>query len=483
MKLSTLVRHLDSKGTYNFSDVEIIGVTNDSRNVKPGYLFVAIKGYKTNGHNFIEKSLERGAIAIVSERKYCLSQKIPQIIVYDSRKTLSNLSCSFYNNPSQKINVIGITGTNGKTTTAFLTKFILESAGYETGLIGTINYQVGKRVIPAQETTPESVKLQSLLAEMVASKIKYAVMEVSSHSTAQHRIENINFKTAVFTNISTEHMDYHKTISNYMDAKIELFKNLRRDSFAILNADDEYSKYFSDKTRAQKIWFGIKNNADIKAEICSESMSNIVIKMIYLGNKIDIKIPFIGLHNVYNVLASAAVTLSLGFELDAIKNGIETAPVVPGRLERIPCERGFEIIVDYAHTPHALETVLHALKNLVKGRVILVFGCGGDRDKEKRPKMGKIADENSDIFWITNDNPRSEDPARIIEDIKVGIKAGRPFHVQMDRYKAIKEALDEAEKGDLVLIAGKGHEKYQVIKDAKIPFDDKEVVKNILSRY
>ena len=481
MKLSTLVHHLESMGTYNLCDVEITGITNDSRKVRPGYLYVAIKGYKADGHNFIKKSLECGAQAIVSEEKLSLDTSIPQIVVRNTRKALSSLSCCFYNNPSQKINVVGVTGTNGKTTTTFLTKSIIEKAGYEAGLIGTINYQIGEKMITAQETTPESVELQRLIAEMVEAKIKFAVMEVSSHSAIQHRIENIDFKTAVFTNITAEHLDYHKTISNYMNAKLELFKNLRKDSFAVLNADDEFSEYFADRTNAKILWYGIKNDADIKAEICRESTSDIMIKLKYSGKEIDMKMPFVGVHNVYNVLAAVASAISLGFELDVIKSGIETAPTVPGRLESVPCNRGFEVVVDYAHTPHALETVLQALRNLVKGRILLVFGCGGDRDKEKRPLMGRIADEKSDIFWLTNDNPRSEDPLNIIDGIKVGIKPGRSFHTQINRHKAIADALSEATDGDLVLVAGKGHEKYQIIKDTITPFDDREVIKAILS--
>ena len=481
MKLSTLVHHLESMGTYNLCDVEITGITNDSRKVRPGYLYVAIKGYKADGHNFIKKSLECGAQAIVSEEKLSLDTSIPQIVVRNTRKALSSLSCCFYNNPSQKINVVGVTGTNGKTTTTFLTKSIIEKAGYEAGLIGTINYQIGEKMITAQETTPESVELQRLIAEMVEAKIKFAVMEVSSHSAIQHRIENIDFKTAVFTNITAEHLDYHKTISNYMNAKLELFKNLRKDSFAVLNADDEFSEYFADRTNAKILWYGIKNDADIKAEICRESTSDIMIKLKYSGKEIDMKMPFVGVHNVYNVLAAVASAISLGFELDVIKSGIETAPTVPGRLESVPCNRGFEVVVDYAHTPHALETVLQALRNLVKGRILLVFGCGGDRDKEKRPLMGRIADEKSDVFWLTNDNPRSEDPLNIIDGIKAGIKPGRSFHTQINRHKAIADALSEATDGDLVLVAGKGHEKYQIIKDTITPFDDREVIKAILS--
>ena len=482
MKLSTLVHHLGSMGTYNLCDIEITGITNDSRKVRPGYLYVAIKGYKADGHNFIKKSIECGAQAIVSEERSSLDTNIPQIIVRDTRKALSSLSCCFYNNPSQKINLVGVTGTNGKTTTTFLTKSVIEKAGYETGLIGTINYQIGKKVITAKETTPESVELQRLISEMVAAKMKFAVMEVSSHSAIQHRIENINFKTAVFTNITTEHMDYHKTFPNYMNAKAELFKNLRKDSFAVLNADDEFSEYFADRTNAKIIWYGIKNDADIKAEIYKESTRDVMIKLSCFGREVDMKIPFVGLHNVYNALASVASAISLGFELDTIKSGIETASTVPGRLENVPCDRGFKVVIDYAHTPHALETVLHALKNLIKGRLLLVFGCGGDRDKEKRPQMGRIADEKSDIFWLTNDNPRSEDPLAIIDDIKAGITSGQSFHIQTNRYKAIEEALSEAKDDDLIIIAGKGHEKYQIIKDTIVPFDDREVVKKILSK-
>ncbi len=482
MKLSTLVRHLDSVGTYNLCDVEITGITNDSRKVRPGYLYVAVKGYKTDGHNFIKKSIECGAQAIVSEERSALDTNVPQIIVRNTRKTLSSLSCCFYNNPSQKINLVGVTGTNGKTTTTFLTKSVIEKAGYEAGLIGTINYQIGKKVITARETTPESVELQRFIAEMVAAKMKFAVMEVSSHSAIQHRIEDIDFKTAVFTNITTEHMDYHKTFANYMNAKAELFKNLKKDSFAVLNADDKFSAHFADRTSAKIIWYGIKNDADIKAEICRESTSNTMVKLSCSGREIDVKIPFVGLHNVYNTLASVASAISLGFGLDVIKSGIETASIIPGRLENVPCDRGFKVVVDYAHTPHALETVLHALKNLIKGRILLVFGCGGDRDKEKRPQMGKIADEKSDIFWLTNDNPRSEAPLDIIDNVKAGIKSGRSFHIQTNRHKAIAEAISEAKDDDLILIAGKGHEKYQIIKDTIVSFDDREIVEKILSK-
>ena len=258
-------------------------------------------------------------------------------------------------------------------------------------------------------------------------------------------------------------------------------KNLTSDSFAVLNADDKFSRFIADRTDARILWYGIKNNADIKAEICQESTKDTSIKLNHCGIETDIKIPFVGLHNVYNTLASAASAILLGFNLEEVKVGIETAASIPGRLEKVHCNRDFKVVVDYAHTPHALETVLHALNNLVKGRVLLVFGCGGDRDKEKRPIMGRIAEENSDIFWLTNDNPRSEDPIRIIEDIKAGIKSGRMFYTQTNRYKAIGEALAEAKSGDIVLIAGKGHEKYQIIKDTIIPFDDRGVAEQILT--
>ena len=481
MKLGRLIENVESDGEFNFQDIEIVGITNDSRRVKPGYLFVAIKGHKINGHCFIEKSLKNGAVAIVSEKLYSHNKRIPQIIVPSSRRALSRLSCSFYGNPSQKINVIGITGTNGKTTTAFLIKSIIESEGFDTGLIGTICYQIGRKRLPAQETTPESVELQRFVAEMVASGMQFAVMEVSSHSLVQHRVEDISFKTAVFTNISSEHLDYHETITDYVDAKAKLFESLKSSSFAILNADDEQSRHFAGKTKAQIVWYGIKKNADVKARIYNESIDDTIIRLTYSGMETEITIPFIGLHNVYNVLASAAGAISLGFGLKAVKKGIENAPIIPGRLEKVPCKQGVLVFVDYAHTPHALQVVLCTLKKLTKGRVILVFGCGGDRDKKKRAMMGTIADINSDIFWITNDNPRSENPISIIGDIKTGISSGKVFHIQTDREKAIRAAIVEAKEGDIVLIAGKGHEQGQIFRDKVMPFDDKNVIKEIES--
>ncbi|MDR4505362.1 MAG: UDP-N-acetylmuramoyl-L-alanyl-D-glutamate--2,6-diaminopimelate ligase [Candidatus Scalindua sp.] len=481
MKLGRLIENLDSEGVYNFQNLEIAGLTHDSRRVKPGYMFVAIEGHKTDGHYFIEKSLEQGTAAIVSEKIYSPHTRIPQIIVRNSRRALSHLSCCFYENPSQKINVTGITGTNGKTTTAFLTKSIIESEGYDTGLIGTISYQIGKKKLPAQETTPESVELQRIISEMVASRLKFVVMEVSSHSLVQHRVEDINFKVAVFTNISPEHLDYHKTITNYIEAKIKLFQGLKSSSFAVLNADDEQSGCFADNTKAQILWFGIEKSADIEARICHETMETTVVQLTYAGTKAEIFIPLIGLHNVYNVLASASAAIALGFDLKAVKKGIEAVPVIPGRLENVPCKKGFTVFIDFAHTPHALEVVLCTLKKLTSGRLILVFGCGGDRDRNKRAEMGRIADLNSDIFWITNDNPRSENPEKIIDDIQAGIRPGRTFHVQQDRQRAIQAAISEAEISDIVLVAGKGHEKCQILKDRVIPFDDKDVIKTIIS--
>ncbi len=482
MKLGRLIENLASEEVSNFQNLEIVGLTNDSRRVKPGYIFIAIEGHKTDGHQFIEKSLEQGASAIVSEKGYSPKRRIPHIIVRNSRRALSHLSCCFYENPSQKINVIGITGTNGKTTTAFLTKSIIESKGYDTGLIGTISYQIGKKKLPARETTPESVELQRFLAQMVTSKLKFVVMEVSSHSLDQYRVEDINFKTAVYTNISTEHLDYHKTVANYREAKTKLFQGLKSSSFAVLNADDDQSRYFADHTKANILWFGIKKSADLDAIICDETMDTTFVRLTYAGTGVEVSLPLIGQHNVYNALAAAAAAISLGFNLKEVKEGIETAPVIPGRLERVPSKKGFAIFVDFAHTPHALQVVLSTLKKLASGRLILVFGCGGDRDRGKRAEMGRIADLNADIFWITNDNPRSENPIGIIDDIQTGISPGRSFHVQQDRQSAIEAAISEAEKGDIVLVAGKGHEKGQIVKDRVIPFDDKDVIKKIVTR-
>jgi UDP-N-acetylmuramoyl-L-alanyl-D-glutamate--2,6-diaminopimelate ligase len=481
MKLSELCSCLKERKCFYFAEKEVCGITHDSRNVKEGYVFVAIKGHKVDGHDFIAGAVEKGAVAIVVEKKFEGASQIPQIIVTNTRSALAALSSRFYGEPSSEMTVIGITGTNGKTTTSYFTKSIIEASGSKTGLIGTIQYQIGKRVLPALKTTPESVEIQSYLSEMLKSGIRYAVIEASSHALAQHRLDGIRFRSAIFTNLSIEHLDYHINIRNYRTEKLKLVEGLGTEAFAILNADHNASKHFAECTKAQVVWYGIKKkNADVTAEIIHMGVDTTKFLLNSPWGKAIINLNLLGKHNIYNALAAAANALSLGFKIDTIKTGIESLTVVPGRLEKIDCGQDFHVYIDFAHTHQALQVVLSTLRELTTGRILLVFGCGGDRDRKKRPKMGHIAEKYSDLFWITSDNPRSEDPHSIIEEILKGVRKQGCFRVQVDRKIAIEEAVFEAKKGDVVIIAGKGHEQCQISKGITIPFDDREIVRQIL---
>ncbi len=481
MKLSELFSCLKRYKPYDFAEKETCGITHDSRKVKKGYVFIAIKGHKLNGHDFIADAIEKGAIALVVEKRTEVTTQIPQIIVPNTRQALAFISSCFYGKPSTKMTVIGITGTNGKTTTSYFTKSIIHASGNDAGLIGTIQYQIGKRIIPAQETTPESVEIQSYLSEMVKSHIKYAVIEASSHALSQHRLDGVYFRSAIFTNLSAEHLDYHENIRNYRVEKLKLVKGLGTEAFAILNADHNTSKHFAENTRSQIIWYGIKKKkADVTAEAIHTDTNTTKFILNTQWGKRTITLKLIGRHNIYNALAAAANGLAMGFTIDTVKTGIESLCAVSGRLERIDCGQDFRIYIDFAHTHQALQVTLSALRETTKGRILLVFGCGGDRDRKKRPKMGHIAEKYSDIFWITSDNPRSEDPDKIISEIKEGVRKEACFRLQPDRKTAIEEALLEAKTGDVILIAGKGHEQHQISKDIIIPFDDREIVKQFL---
>ena len=483
---------LQLKGTklYNFRNLAITGVSYNSKQVKPGDLFVAIPGAKTDGAYFIPEALQRGAVAVISNQKLNLFTMVPYIRVADPRAALALTSNHFFHYPSRKLKVLGITGTNGKTTTAYLIKSILEQAGRKTGLIGTIEYLIGDRQIPAPVTTPQSYDLQNYFSQMLKDNAKYAVMEVSSHSLVQKRVLGIDFHRAIFTNLTRDHLDFHKTPNQYKQAKAILFKNLSPESIAILNADDPVSRYYAKITPAQTIWYHIisyptkmklpSTTPIIQSEIKESSLyGNTILLKTPIGET-TIQSPLIGRHNVYNILAAAATAVSLGVPVDTIREGIEQFKMMRGRLETIPVNTGYTVMVDFGHTEDALKNVLGSLKPLVKGKIITVFGCGGDRDRGKRPLMGRVVSKLSDLFVITSDNPRSEDPLKIIKDIKKGIRRKGGYYVEPDRYEAIKKALMLARQGDLVLIAGKGHETYQIFKDTVKPFDDREVVKQLL---
>ncbi|MBI2469865.1 MAG: UDP-N-acetylmuramoyl-L-alanyl-D-glutamate--2,6-diaminopimelate ligase [Planctomycetes bacterium] len=481
MKLSELCSCLKEHRSYDFMEKEVCGITHNSQRVKGGYVFVAIKGHKLDGHDFIVDVMKKDAAALVVGRRIEINPRIPQVVVHDTRKALAFLSNYFYGEPSSKMTIIGITGTNGKTTTSYFTKSIIEASGKKAGLIGTIQYQIGNRVIPAQETTPESVEIQSYLSEMLKSGLKYAVIEASSHALSQHRLDGIHFSSAIFTNLSIEHLDYHENIKNYRTEKLKLVKGLSTDAFTILNADHNASKHFAECTKSQVIWYGIKKKkADVTAEIINMNADTTQFLLNSPWGKNVIKLKLVGKHNVYNALAAAANGLALGFDIDTVKTGIESLNGVPGRLEKIEHGQDFHIYIDFAHTHQALQIILSTLRETTGGRILLVFGCGGDRDRKKRPKMGHIAEKYSDLFWITSDNTRSEDPLKIIHEIQKGIKQNASCRVLPDRKAAIEEAVMEAKKGDVVIIAGKGHEQYQILNNTVVPFDDRDVVRQAL---
>jgi UDP-N-acetylmuramyl-tripeptide synthetase len=394
---------------------------------------------------------------------------------------LAKLTAEFYGNPSLKIKVVGVTGTNGKTTITYLLEALIKEAKFSPAVIGTINYRFKDKIFPAKNTTPGPVELQSLLMDMSLEGIDYAVMEVSSHALDQDRVEAINFHSAIFTNLTQDHLDYHNTIENYFQAKAKLFRNLKPSSLAIINNDDACAGKLKGLTRARIVTYGINTPADITAEDIKFDISHTEFSLVTTKGKAEFKSGLIGRHNVYNLLAVVAWSVKEGIDFSIAKSALEKFNVVAGRLERIDSDGGFSVFVDYAHTEDALANVIRTLRQLSRNRIIVVFGCGGERDRTKRPKMGYVVSELADYAIITNDNPRSEDPQEIISGIKMGIKKGN-YCVIPDRFEAIKESLILAKPGDVVLVAGKGHEDYQILKDGKRHFDDREVVRECLMK-
>jgi len=459
-------------------DIPICGIACDSRLVKKGFVFVAIKGNRQDGRKFIRQAIEKGASLIVAEGR------IPAITrhrgavflsVKDARKFLSDTCARFYGRAAQKIEITGITGTNGKTTISYLIEALLKEDKKDCGVIGTINYRFKNKIIPAKNTTPGPVELHAILAAMSKAGTGHCCMEVSSHALDQERVEGIKFSRAIFTNLTLDHLDYHKNLENYFQAKARLFRGLEKSAFAIINNDDKYARRIKKLTGAKVITYGIKRVSAVMAKNIQSGIGGMEFILTIPVSKIKIKSPLVGRHNLYNLLSAAAWAFSCGINIRVIKKALEDFSVVPGRLEQIKNNSGFTVFVDYAHTPDALANVISALKPLTEGKIIVVFGCGGERDKTKRPKMGRIATELADFAIITSDNPRSETPLKIIEDIKRGIIKNN-YCLIPDRRQAIKAGLKMARKGDILLVAGKGHEGYQVIKDKVLRFNDREVI-------
>lgn len=485
MKLSKILKGIPSKITYFFKDINIESIEADSKLVKKNSLFVAIKGSRLDGHCFIGEAIRNGASCIVVENDVKVQGGIPVVLVKDTRLALAVLAKNFYKNPAAKFRFIGITGTNGKTTVSYLIERILARDGVSCGRIGTINYDIGSRLIRADRTTPDAVTLNRLFAYMHKNGIKNVIMEVSSHALQQKRIIGIEFDICIFTNLGRDHLDYHRTMKNYLNAKALLFKNLKRDGIAILNMDSKYYPELKRRIKHRILTYGLNNRAFVFAEprVMDLDRSYLTVK---IGKRIifDVKTSLIGVHNIYNILAAVSGAFVYGIEYEKIKEGIESLKYIPGRLERIKTKSGFYIFIDYAHTPEALKSILMFLTALKRNRLITVFGCGGERDRSKRPLMGGVSQRFSDFVFITNDNPRRESQRKIVREILNGMEEkNKNYKTILDREKAIKEAILMAEKNDIVLVAGKGHENVQVIGSDTIPFSDKKIIKYILKRY
>ncbi|MFA5319955.1 MAG: UDP-N-acetylmuramoyl-L-alanyl-D-glutamate--2,6-diaminopimelate ligase [Candidatus Omnitrophota bacterium] len=484
MKLSSLILGTGVLRIDGGPDCDIGGVCADSRYAVPGDIFIAVRGRGADGHKFIPEAVSKGARAVAAEDRLAL-ERLPAgvalLISEDSRAAAGRLAAGFYGLPSSRLKVAGITGTNGKTTLTYLLEHIISFSGGKAGVIGTVNYRLGGEVLPSSNTTPGAVELQKLLSMMERKGASYAVMEVSSHALDQRRTEGVDFHSAVFTNLTRDHLDYHKTEEEYFKAKALLFSGLSVKAFCVINTDDNYGRRLAGMTAAAVNSYGLSEKADFRA--CdinlslNESSFRLAIKGADCGERF--RSGLVGSHNVYNALAAAVWALNSGIGIKTLRSALESFSYVPGRLERIDSPGGFSVYVDYAHTPDALEKVLSSLKQLSAGRIITVFGCGGERDRLKRPLMGAVVSEFSDYVLITNDNPRSEEPVSIISEIEQGMKNDN-YRVVPDRREAIAGALKMAARGDIVLVAGKGHEDYQIIGRDKLHFDDREVVRECL---
>lgn len=486
MKLEKILRTVDYLSVAGPLNREITGLAYDSRQVHAGFLFVALQGQQRDGRNFIGEAIKRGAVAVVSEPDDLTLPDVTCVKVKNARVGFAEIAASFHGDPSAKLQMIGVTGTNGKTTITFMVRDILRADNRNPGLLGTVRYEIGSRVIPAARTTPEASDLHAMLAEMVSHGCKSAVMEVSSHSLVQRRVWGVAFDAAVFTNLTHEHLDFHKTMEEYFAAKSILFRELgyrNSEAVGMVNVDDPWGRRLMELPglEVSMIGYGCGQAGEVRAENIrlGTHESRFDLKTPW-GNIDDMRIGLMGRFNVSNAIAAAGVCGALGIKPAIIAATLAKFQAAPGRLEEVPTGRNFRVVVDYAHTGDALENVLKAMRETGISRVILVFGCGGNRDKEKRAAMGQVAARLASFSIITTDNPRREDPLQIIEQIKAGFAGSSNFEVQVDRAEAIRRALEVAKDGDIVLIAGKGHESFQEFADTVVPFDDRQIVRGVL---
>ena len=482
-KLSELLKKVDIEISPE-QDIEILDIVYDSREVKPGSLFICLTGANVDGHDFVDKAVANGAAAILVEKKSADFQNyIYQ--VPNTRVAMQKIVPYFFDYPAQKMKLIGVTGTNGKTTTTNLIAHILCKAGYKVGLIGTIEVRYANQVIISKNTTPDVIDLQRILYKMQLAGIEYVVMEVSSHALELNRVAGCCFDIGVLTNITQDHLDYHKTFENYVLAKAILFSNLEQkdNTVAIFNNDDSSTKILLEKSSASfQRTYSLQSNSDIYPVAYELGMDSMHLKLNTPQGLLETSVATTGLFNVYNVMAAVATTLNCGVSIDVIVMALREFKSVAGRFELVKAGQPFTVVVDYAHTPDGLENVLKTARDITKGRLIVVFGCGGNRDKTKRPKMAAIAEKLADIIVITSDNPRKEDPEQILLDVQAGLKKPNSgnCHKILDRRQAIATALKLAKARDIVLIAGKGHETYQILRDETIHFDDCEVARGVL---
>jgi len=485
MLFSEIISNLTIYKSGGNLDIPIKGIAYDSRKISAGFVFVAIHGFKADGHKYIKQALDNGACALIIE-KPMLNSDVAWVQVDNTRMALAEASAAFYGYPHRNMEIIGITGTNGKTTTAFLMYNILQYLGHKTGLIGTIHNIIGKKIVDAVNTTPESLDLQKMLHEMLKNETHHVVMEVSSHALSLYRVHGLSFKTAIFTNLSQDHLDFHADMDEYAAAKSKLFKKA---TVCIINNDDARSSQMISASSGEVITYGVNKRSDVMAENIRINPEGMSFEIFGKYGRYKINVHLTGEFNVYNILAAFSAAVVQGYEARQIIAALENINTVPGRFEIIKKGQPFTVIIDYAHTPDGLENILITAKNIANNRLITVFGCGGDRDATKRPLMGEIAANYSDYVVITSDNPRTEDPNKIIEDIIKGVfrvkrhGARVMYNIIENREKAIFHAIKQAQEGDVVVIAGKGHETYQSIGSTRYNFDDKEVAAKALEEW
>ncbi len=471
-------------------DKEITDIVADSRQVKDGSLFICLDGATVDGHKYAQQAVDAGAVALIVSKEVVLTGDVCIITVKDTRKAMMSVVPAFFNYPANKMRMIGVTGTNGKTTTSHMIGHILREEGYKVGVIGTVNIMIGNETFPIHNTTPDVVDLQHILKQMVEAGVTHCIMEVSSHALALGRVSGVEYDTAVFTNLTQDHLDFHKTFEIYLEAKCKLFEQvsqrgqLKSPKGAVINIDDPYGHRVVNVTTAPTMTYSTEGKGSLNASNIKMTSKTLQYTVSYDGKDYPVSINTTGLFNVYNTLAAIGACLYEGVSMEAIDKGLTSFHSVPGRFELIEEGQPFAVVVDYAHTPDGLENILQTATKIKENKILVVFGCGGDRDATKRPIMGRIAAQYGDTIFVTSDNPRTEDPEQIVKDVAVGVQEGlksnSTFAVIVDRKEAIVKAIRSAEPGDIVIIAGKGHEDYQILKDKTIHFDDREVAREAL---